>query len=140
VEGRFTLAPTRLPRERCGATLVSTVAALGLTAVCLTLVVHAAVQGQRFATTQQHRAEAFAACQGQMEALRAGGYSNLPAAGMHAFHVTSVFAAQGETIIAAGPVAGSKTVTVRVLWPLAEGDPAGQVELSTVMAARGLAP
>lgn len=126
--------------KRRGASLVSTLAALGLTAICLTMVVQAAVQGQRFATSQQHRAEAFAACQGRMEALRAGGYRNLPALGSHPFDVTSVFAARGETVVAVGPVADSRIVTVRVQWPLAEGDPAGQVELSTVMAARGLSP
>lgn len=125
---------------RRGASLVSTVTALGLTAVCLTLVVHAAVQGQRFVTSQQHRIEAFAACQGRLEAVRAGGYRNLPALGSHLFPVASVFAARGEIVIASGPVTNSKTVTARVQWPVAEGDPAGQVELSTVMAARGLSP
>lgn len=125
---------------RRGASLVSTVVALGLTAACLTLVVHAALQGDRFATSQQHRAEAFAACQGHMETLRAGGYSALPSVGTHVFQVESAFAARAETVIAAGPVSDSRTVTVRVRWPLAEGHPAGQVELSTVMAARGLKP
>lgn len=125
---------------RRGASLVSTVAALGLTAMCLTLVVHAAVQGERFATSQQHRAEAFAACQAQMETLRAGGYRKLPAVGVHPFDVSSTIAAHGAVVIAAGPVPDSRMVTARVNWPIAEGDPAGQVELTTVMAARGLAP
>jgi len=126
--------------RRRGASLISTVVALGLTAVCLTLVVHAALQGERFSTAQQHRAEAFAACQGQMEALRAGGYSTLPSLGTHAFQIASAFAARGETVVAAGPVSDTRTVTVRVRWPLAEGHPAGQVELSTVLAVRGLSP
>jgi hypothetical protein len=102
--------------------------------------VHAAVQGERFATSHEHRAEAFAACQGQVEALRAGGYGALPASGTHQFHVTSSFGARGETVVTAGPVANSRTVTVRVLWPIADGDPAGQVALSTILAARGLKP
>lgn len=126
--------------RRVGASLISTVVALGLTAVCLTLVVHAALQGERFSTSQQHRAAAFAACQGQMEALRAGGYSALPSLGRHAFQIEAAFAARGETVVATGPVADTRTVTVRVRWPLVEDHPAGQVELSTVLAARGLSP
>ncbi|MBU0607999.1 MAG: hypothetical protein KKI08_08920 [Armatimonadetes bacterium] len=126
--------------ERRGASLVSTVAALGLTAVCLTLVVHAAVQGQRFAVRQQARALAFATCQRQAEALRADGYARLPALGAHGFAVATLPGARGETVVAAGSVPGTKTVTVRVAWPSAGERSAGQVELSLVLAARGLSP
>jgi len=99
------------------------VAALGLTAVCLTLVVHAAVQGERFAASQRHRAEAFAACQGQMERLRAGGFSGLPAMGTHDFDSPAAVGelgssphageARGEIVVAAGPVAHSPVVIGR---------------------------
>ncbi len=123
--------------ERRGASLISTVVALGLTVVCLTLVVHAAVQGQRFAAAQACRAEAFAACQGRLEALQAGGYAALPAPGTTPFAVTTPAGASGETLVAVGPVSGAKTVTVRVSWPAAGDGPAGQTELSRVMTARG---
>jgi len=134
------MAGRRAATERRGASLVSTVVTLGLTAVCLGLVVHAAVQGERFAAWQRARALAFAACQQQAETLRASGYARLPGIGVHGFAVAALPGVRGETVVAMGPVPDTRTVTVRVSWPQTEERSAGRAELNLVMAARGLSP
>lgn len=129
-----------LTTRRTGSSLISAVVSLGLTALCFTLMLHAALQGERLSRSQRCRTEAFAACQARLETLLAGGYASLPAPGRQAFAVISDFSARGEIVITPGPVAGTRGVTARVVWPRSGEETGGQVELATIMAARGGTP
>lgn len=123
-----------------GATLISTLVALAIITLCLTMFLQAYVHGSRFVAIEARRTQAIAACQEQVELARARGYAGLPAIGSHTFGPAGEAPLQGEVVVADGPVAGSKQVTARVSWAAGEEVPAGKVELVTVMSARGISP
>lgn len=128
-----------VPRSRRGgATLVSAMVALGLVVLCLTMMLQTFVQGSRAQRVQTHRTVALAACQEQMESLRARGYGAVPGLGEHNFAVQADPALRGTIHVEPGPVSGSKQVTAVVHWPEGEQVPAGQVTLSTILSARGV--
>jgi type II secretory pathway pseudopilin PulG len=116
-----------------GSSLISAVVAMAMVATCLVMVVRTYVTSRRYVAVQTQRMEAFAQCQQQIERLRAGGYRALPAEGEHAF------GSDGQLVIAPGPVADSRLVTARAVWP-ATGAPPGRMELTTVICARGCSP
>jgi len=130
--------PQRRAGSRRGATLASTVVAMGIIALCLTMALQAYVHGSRARLVQGRRTIGLAAGQEQVEMMRAGGYAALPGLGEHPFVVHTDQALQGRMRVVAGPVARSKEVTVTVRWPQDERMPAGQVTLSTVISARGV--
>ncbi len=135
------LEPRRPPRRASGgATLLSTIVAMAIIALCLTMVLQAYIHGSRFVALQARRIQATAICQAQIELARARGYAALPAPGQHTFRAGDEVATVGGLIVERGPIAGSKQVTARVSWPANERLPAGQVELITIMAARGISP
>lgn len=127
-------------RRRLGSTLVSSLIAMTVVAMCLVVVLQAYLHGSRFVAGQTRRAQASAACRQQIETARAGGYANLPAVGRHPFPVGDVPEPSGQLTVAEGPFAGSRIVTAQVTWPAGERTSAGNVELTTVITARGISP
>ena len=120
--------------------MASTLVAMAIIAICLTMFLQAYVHGSRFVALEARRAQAIAACQQQIEIARARGYSALPAAGTHRFDPGDGLMLEGRLVVAAGPARGSKQVTARVSWPAGEQVPAGSVELATIMTSRGMRP
>lgn len=130
--------PRRPSGSRQGATLVSAVVAMFIITLCLTMALQAYVHGSRARLIQARRTVALAACQEQIETLRARGYASLSGVGEHSFAVPTDNALQGRARVARGPVGESKQVTITVQWPESERLPAGQVSLSTIISARGV--
>lgn len=142
----WTLAVARMPRSKItgamllpprrsrGATLVSVIVAMGIVTMTMTLALRAHYQGSRFVALEAQRTVAAAECQAQLEETRARGWARLPAISEHRFRSD---AGEGLLTVAAGPVAGSRSITARVSWPRRDDIPAGSVELATIMSARG---
>ena len=130
--------PIRPTNSRRGATLVSVVVAMFIITLCLTMALQGYVQGSRARLVQARRTVALAACQEQIETLRARGYAALPGVGEHSFPAYAETPLERKMRVAAGPVAGSKEIIVTVRWPRDERIPAGQVTLSTIVSARGI--
>lgn len=130
--------PQRPTGPRRGATLASTLVAMFLITICLTMLLQAYVHGSRARQVQAQRTVALAACQERIEMLRVGSYAALPAPGEDSFPVQTDASLQGTVRVAPGPVAASKEVTVTVQWPGDERMPAGRVSLSTIISARGM--
>ena len=125
--------------NRLGATLISALLALTITAVCAGLLLQTCLMGSALRNRLTTRTQAFAACQSQLEQLRARGYHALPSLGRSSFDTGSA-RLTGATVVAVGPIADTRQVAVTVSWQPGEALPAGQVSLSTIMAARGLSP
>jgi len=131
---KITAAALLPPPRRRGATLISVIVAMGIVTMTMTLALRAHYQGSRFVALETQRTVAAAECQAQLEQARARGWARLPGVGEHEF-VSQ--AGEGLLTIAAGPVAGSRSITARVSWPRRDDIPAGSVELATIMSARG---
>jgi hypothetical protein len=125
--------------SRRAATLLSTVISLALAAMALAMALQIFGLGTRARIAQGHRAAALAACQAQIESLRAGGYARLPA-GTIDFRSPDDPAVLGQLTVAAGPRADTRQVTALAFWPNEERAPGGQATLTAVFAARGLSP
>jgi hypothetical protein len=132
-------ARTTRGSSRLGASLISALIALTVIAVCSALLLQTSLMGSMLRNRVGTRARALAACQTEMESLRAAGMSSLPAFGVHAFD-TGTASLHGQTTVAPGPADGTRTVTVTVSWQPAQRLPAGRVELATIFSARGLTP
>ena len=133
-KSRITAASLLPPPRRRGATLISVIVAMSIVTMTMTLALRAHYQGSRFVALETQRTVAAAECQAQLEQTRARGWARLPGVGEHEF-VSQ--AGEGLLTIAAGPVAGSRSITARVSWPRRDDIPAGSVELATIMSARG---
>ena len=125
--------------SRRGTSLLSAVVSMGIIAACLVMVLQTYVQGRRFVAVQACRLQAGAAAQEQIERARAAGYSRLTV-GERGFGVADAPNLRGALSVTPGPTAGSKAVTARVTWPADERLPAGQLEMATIITARGLTP
>ena len=129
-----------MTHNRAGATLVSALVAMTILATCLAGVLQAYLHGSRFVVTQEHRAQASAACRQQIETARAQGFARLPAPGRQPFRIGDEPEPAGQLIVAEGPFPGSRILTAEVAWPTGDRMGAGQVELSAVITAKGISP
>ena len=125
--------------SRRGATLLSTAIALALAAMSLAMALQIFGLGTRARIAQAHRAAAIAACQAQIESLRANGYARLPA-GKVDFRSPDDPAVLGQLTVEPGPQPDTRQVTALAFWPNEERAPGGQATLTAVVAARGLSP
>ncbi len=130
--------PIRPTNSRHGATLTSTVVAMFIIALCLTMALQGYIQGSRGRLVQAQRTVALATCQERIETLRARGYTALPAIGERSFSVHADEALHGKVRVEQGPITNSKEVTVTIRWPQEQRLPAGGVSLSTIISARGV--
>ncbi|HEY3397633.1 MAG TPA: hypothetical protein VGM19_08245 [Armatimonadota bacterium] len=124
----FRLGPSR------GATLISTVVALGLLTMCLSVALRGYLQGSRAELAQERRLAAVGACQEQIERLRLAG---APGLGERAFAVAGQASLAGTLAVTAGPVGGTRQLTATVHWPADELAPAGTVSLTAIVAGGG---
>ena len=122
--------------NRSGGTLISTLLALTIAAVCAGFVLQTYLMSTLLRERLQMRANAFVICQSQMERLRAGGYHGLPGGttttGIARYRVT--------TQVQPGTTAGTRQVTVSVAWEPGQRCPAGRVQLCSTFSARGISP
>ena len=126
--------------RRSGVTLLSAIFSLLVLVSALTIVLQTYVVGSRSQRLSAQRDAATVALEAQLETLRAGGYSRLPATGalpIPATALRSLPQAEGRVAVAPGPVPDTRVVTAEVTW---EQHGRHREELSIVMAAKGLNP
>ena len=126
--------------RRSGAALLFAIFSLLVLISALTIVLQTYVVGSRSQRLSAQRDAATAALEAQLEALRAGGYGQLPATGVLPIPSTalpSLPQGAGQVAVAPGPLPGTRVVTAEVTW---EQHGSHREELTIVMARQGMNP
>lgn len=125
---------------RRGATLISTIVAVGLLAATMAGMVHIYQISHLAVETSDYRLVALMAAESTIERMTARGYAALPEPGSYPLEdvLENLPHSDGQVEIADGPVDGTKTVTVTVQWQTRDERPVSQVQLSRIFSERGM--
>ncbi len=125
---------------RRGATLISTIVAVGLLAATMAAMVHIYQISHLAVETSDYRLVALMAAESTIERMSTRGYAALPEPGSYPLDdaLDNLPHSDGHVEVAAGPVDGTKTVTVTVRWQTRDERPISQVQLTRIFAERGM--
>ncbi|MFO7945533.1 MAG: hypothetical protein R6V19_01775 [Armatimonadota bacterium] len=125
---------------RRGATLISTIVAVGLLAATMAAMVHIYQISHLAVETSDYRLEALMAAESSIERMTTRGYTALPEPGSYPLEdaLENLPHSEGQVEVAEGPADGTKTVTVTVRWQTRDERPVSQVQLTRIFAERGM--
>jgi hypothetical protein len=129
-------------RSRRGSELTGALIGATVVSIALLMAIQAYYQSSIALARTTNRARALMVLESQAEALRAAGYSALPAPGTHAMPtemLRGLPGATGSLAVSPGPAPSMRTVSFRMTWPERNGPP-GEARLVFAMGARGLDP
>jgi hypothetical protein len=124
-----------------GATLISTVVALGLLVVTMGAIVHIYQVSNLAVKTSDYRLNALMGAESVIERMAGEGYAAVPEPGTYALADDALDGlpdGRGEMKVAEGPVEDTRTVTVTVKWQTDKGRPVSRVRLTRIFAKRGM--
>ena len=124
-----------------GATLISTIVAVGLLVATMGALVHIYQISHLAVKTSDCRLKALMGAESVLERMAGEEYAQIPQPGTHAVgdeHLDDLPNADGEIRVADGPAVDTKTVTVTVKWRTREDRPVSRVTLSRIFAQRGM--
>lgn len=124
-----------------GATLISTIVALGLLVVTMAAIVHIYQISNLAVKTSDYRLNALMGAESVIERMAGEEYGTIPQPGTYALAdetLSGLPNAEGEMTVAEGPVRDTKAVTVTVKWRMEQDRPVSQVRLTRIFAKRGM--
>lgn len=124
-----------------GATLISTIVALGLLVVTMAAIVHIYQISNLAVKTSDYRLNALMGAESVIERMAGEEYGTIPQPGTYTLAdetLSGLPNAEGEMTVAEGPVRDTKAVTVTVKWRMEQDRPVSQVRLTRIFAKRGM--